>query len=106
MYVEVDGSMNSLLPFRNRVHYRAGRGAHGQGSCMDGAKGEDVVVKVPPGTVVREAGQEEVLLELVCPGQRALVLPGGKGGRGNFAFKCGSNKAPKIAENGEEGLEM
>ncbi|CAK7333101.1 unnamed protein product [Dovyalis caffra] len=106
VYVEVDGSMNSLLPFRNRMHYRAGRGAHGQGSCMNGAKGEDVVVKVPPGTVVREAGNEEVLLEFLCPGQRALVLPGGKGGRGNAAFKCGSNKVPKIAENGEEGLEM
>ncbi|XP_034895742.1 GTP-binding protein OBGC, chloroplastic [Populus alba] len=106
VYLEVDGSINSLLPFRNRVHYRAGRGAHGQGSCMDGAKGEDIVVKVPPGTVVREAGNEEVLLELLSPGQRALVLPGGRGGRGNAAFKCGSNKVPRIAENGEEGSEM
>ncbi|KAB5537453.1 hypothetical protein DKX38_014986 [Salix brachista] len=106
VYLEVDGSINSLLPFRNRVHYRAGRGAHGQGSSMDGSKGEDIVVKVPPGTVVREAGNEEVLLELLSPGQRALVLPGGRGGRGNAAFKCGSNKVPRIAENGEEGLEM
>ena len=106
VYLEVDGSINSLLPFRNRVHYRAGRGAHGQGSSMDGSKGEDIVVKVPPGTVVREAGNEEVLLELLYPGQRALVLPGGRGGRGNAAFKCGSNKVPRIAENGEEGLEM
>jgi len=106
VYLEVDGSINSLLPFRNRVHYRAGRGSHGQGSCMGGAKGEEIVVKVPPGTVVREAGNEEVLLELLSPGQRALVLPGGRGGRGNAAFKCGSNKVPRIAENGEEGSEM
>ncbi|XP_010524752.1 PREDICTED: GTP-binding protein OBGC, chloroplastic [Tarenaya hassleriana] len=106
VYVEVDGSMNSLLPFRNSVHFRAGRGGHGQGKMQNGAKGEDVVVKVAPGTVVREAGKEEVLLELLNPGQRALLLPGGRGGRGNASFKSGTNKAPRIAENGEEGPEM
>ncbi|VAH42498.1 unnamed protein product [Triticum turgidum subsp. durum] len=78
VYVEVDGDMNSLLPFRKSLHYRAGRGAHGQGSQMAGAKGEDVVVKVPPGTVVR----------------------------GNAAFKTGTNKVPRIAEKGEKGPEM
>ena len=106
VYIEVDGSMNSLLPFRNSVHFRAGRGRHGQGSMQDGAKGEDVVVKVAPGTVVREAGREEVLLELLYPGQRALLLPGGRGGRGNASFKSGNNKVPRIAENGEGGSEM
>ncbi|KAG1338626.1 GTP-binding protein OBGC, chloroplastic [Cocos nucifera] len=108
VYVEVDGSMNSLLPFRKTVHFRAGRGGHGQGRKQAGAKGEDVVVKVAPGTVIREAwkgGVEgELLLELVHPGQRALLLPGGRGGRGNASFKSGTNKVPKIAENGEEGL--
>ncbi|EOY06445.1 GTP1/OBG family protein [Theobroma cacao] len=106
VYLEVDGAMNSLLPFRNCVHFRAGRGAHGLGRMMCGRKGEDVVVKVAPGTVVREAGSEEVLLELLHPGQRALLLPGGRGGRGNASFKSGNNKVPKIAENGEEGPEM
>ncbi|GAV73146.1 GTP1_OBG domain-containing protein/MMR_HSR1 domain-containing protein/DUF1967 domain-containing protein [Cephalotus follicularis] len=106
VYVEVDGSMNSLLPFRNSVHFRAGRGAHGMGKMQVGAKGEDVVVKVAPGTVIREAGREEVLLELLYPGQRALLLPGGRGGRGNASFKTGTNKVPRIAENGEEGTEM
>ncbi|VFQ83861.1 unnamed protein product [Cuscuta campestris] len=110
VYVEVDCSMNSLLPFRQSVHFRAGRGGHGQGKKQCGAKGEDVVVKVPPGTVVREAGsggeQGAVLLELLNPGQRALLLLGGRGGRGNASFKSGMNKVPKIAENGEEGQEM
>lgn len=69
------------------------------------------MVLVPPGTVVREAvkgelGESEVLMELVRPGQKALLLPGGRGGRGNAAFKSGSNKIPKIAERGEEGAEM
>ncbi|XP_074588792.1 GTP-binding protein OBGC, chloroplastic [Curcuma longa] len=110
VYVEVDGSMNSLLPFRKNVHFRAGRGGHGKGSKQAGAKGEDVAVKVAPGTVIREAFkggmQGEVLLELMRPGQRALLLPGGRGGRGNASFKSGTNKVPKIAENGEEGAEM
>ncbi|KAI8561595.1 hypothetical protein RHMOL_Rhmol04G0352400 [Rhododendron molle] len=114
VYVEVDGSMNSLLPFRQSMHFRAGRGDHGQGRKMNGAKGADVVVKVAPGTVIREAvegdegerGEGEVLLELLYPGQRALLLPGGRGGRGNAAFKTGTNKVPRIAENGEQGPEM
>lgn len=110
VFVEVDGSMNSLLPFRNSLHFRAGRGSHGQGSKMAGAKGEEVVVKVAPGTVIREAMKDgehgEVLLELLHPGQRALLLPGGRGGRGNASFKSGTNKVPRIAERGEEGPEM
>ncbi|XP_074292289.1 GTP-binding protein OBGC, chloroplastic [Silene latifolia] len=110
VYVEVDGAMNSLLPFRNCCHFKAGRGSHGQGRKMNGAKGEDVVVKVAPGTVIREVRDDgshgEVLLELLYPGQKALLLPGGRGGRGNAAFKSGLNKVPKIAENGEEGPEM
>ncbi|KAL1197803.1 GTP-binding protein OBGC [Cardamine amara subsp. amara] len=118
VFVEVDGSMNSLLPFRKSVHFRAGRGEHGRGKMQSGAKGVDVVVKVAPGTVVRQArevgseaeGEEEeekdVLLELLYPGQRALLMPGGRGGRGNASFKSGMNKVPRIAENGEEGPEM
>ncbi|KAK8946409.1 hypothetical protein KSP39_PZI007361 [Platanthera zijinensis] len=110
VYVEVDGSMNSLLPFRKNLHYRAGRGGHGLGKNQSGAKGEDVVVKVAPGTVIRESGkggvEGEVLLELLKPGQRALLLPGGRGGRGNASFKSGTRKVPKIAENGESGANM
>ncbi|GAB2261685.1 hypothetical protein Droror1_Dr00002682 [Drosera rotundifolia] len=110
VYVEVEGSMNSLLPFRKNIHFRAGRGRHGQGSDQDGCNGEDVVVKVAPGTIIREVGEDgvpgNVLLELLWPGQRALLLRGGRGGRGNGSFKSGTNKVPKIAENGEEGPEM
>ncbi|XP_020595144.1 probable GTP-binding protein OBGC1, chloroplastic [Phalaenopsis equestris] len=110
VYVEVDGSMNSLLPFRKKVHFRAGRGGHGLGRKQMGGKGEDVVVKVAPGTVIKESGKGAVegvlLLELLKPGQRALLLPGGRGGRGNASFKSGARKTPKIAENGEAGPEM
>ncbi|GKE34237.1 GTP-binding protein OBGC, chloroplastic, partial [Tanacetum coccineum] len=76
---------------------------------MNGAKGEDVVVKVPPETVVRAVGKDgvvgDVLLELLYSEDKALLLSGVRGGRGNTSFKSGTNKVPKIAENGEEGLE-
>ncbi|KAI8004125.1 hypothetical protein LOK49_LG08G03146 [Camellia lanceoleosa] len=97
------------IRFEN-IHFRAGRGSHGPGKKQNGAKGEDVVVKVAPGMVIREAAmdgeQGEVLLELLYPGQRVLLLPGGSGGRGNASFKSGTNKVPKIAEIGEEGPEL
>ncbi|GKE53658.1 GTP-binding protein OBGC, chloroplastic [Tanacetum coccineum] len=84
--------------------------SHGQGSKMNGAKGEDVVVKVPPRTVVRAIGKDgvvdDVLLELLYSRDKALLLLGGRGGRGNASFKSGTNKVPRIAENGEEGPEM
>ncbi|GKE99173.1 GTP-binding protein OBGC, chloroplastic [Tanacetum coccineum] len=110
VYLQVDGAMNSLLLFRNSIHFRAGRGSHGQGSKMNGAKGEDVVVKVLPRTVVRAVGKDgvvvDVLLELLYTGDKALLLPGGRGGKGNASFKSKTNKVPRIAENGEEGPEM
>lgn len=112
VYLEADTAMNSLLPFRRQVHFRASRGAHGKGSSREGANGAECVVKVPVGTVVRAAeGQDvggggEVLLELTKPGQKELLLPGGRGGRGNSAFKTGRNKAPQLAEYGEVGAEM
>jgi len=112
VYLEADTAMNSLLPFRRQVHFRANRGAHGKGSSREGANGAECVVKVPVGTVVRATeGQDvggggEILLELTKPGQKELLLPGGRGGRGNCAFKTGRNKTPQLAEYGELGAEM
>ncbi|KAI5068558.1 hypothetical protein GOP47_0016903 [Adiantum capillus-veneris] len=111
VYVRSDPSLNSLLCFRKSVHFRAGRGSHGMGKSQDGAAGTDCIIDVPLGTVIREAGDGisgpgEVLLELTRPGQCELLLSGGRGGRGNTAFKTGRNKTPQLAENGEEGAEM
>ncbi|GKE02278.1 GTP-binding protein OBGC, chloroplastic, partial [Tanacetum coccineum] len=110
VYLQVDGVMNLLLPFRNSIHFRAGRGSHGQRSNMNGAKREDVVVKVSPGTVVRAIGKDrvvgDVLLELLYTEDKSLLLPGGRGGSRNALFKSGTNKVLRIAENGEEGPEM
>ncbi|GKG17697.1 GTP-binding protein OBGC, chloroplastic, partial [Tanacetum coccineum] len=96
----VDGAMNSLLLFRNSIHFRAGRGSHRQGSKMNGGKGVDVVVKVPPRMVVRAVGKDgvvvDVLLELLYIGDKSLLLPGGRGGRGNASFKSRANMELRI----------
>ncbi|KAL0053951.1 hypothetical protein WJX82_001595 [Trebouxia sp. C0006] len=108
VWVQADDSLNSLTTFRKQVHYRADNGRPGGGSNMTGANAEDLIIKVPPGTVIRAKGaaEEEVpLAEVVHSGDRALLMTGGRGGRGNASFKSGWNKAPQIADLGEEGRE-
>lgn len=103
--LEVEPQLNTLVHFKRRSHFKAGRGEHGGGKNMTGASGEDLVVPVPPGTVVRHADSDLLLVDLTEPRQRAVVAHGGKGGRGNAAFKSSTNQAPKIAERGLPGEE-
>ena len=105
VYLVASRSLNTLLGFRRRQHFRAGRGGHGKGKDMQGARGEDCVIEVPLGTVIRDADTGEPVGDLVEQGQRALVARGGRGGRGNRAFASSTNQAPRIAENGEAGQE-
>jgi GTP-binding protein len=101
----VDPNMRTLLDFQSRRHFRAGRGQHGMGSNRHGRKGKDVLVRVPPGTVVYDANTGEMLVDLVEPGQRFVVARGGRGGRGNARFVSSTNQAPREWEPGEEGEE-
>ncbi len=87
------------------MHHRAERGVHGQGANKTGAAGADLTIPVPLGTLVRDAETGELLADLTHAGQRFLVVRGGRGGRGNVAFKSPRNKAPRVAENGELGEE-
>ncbi len=103
---EVDPQLNTLVHFKNRIHFKAERGEHGGGKKMAGAGGGDVVVSVPPGTVVRHAETGVLLADLTEPGQRAIVAHGGRGGKGNTAFKSSTNQAPKVAEKGLPGEEL
>lgn len=108
VWAVADDSINSLLPFRNQAHFRARNGTAGSGSMCDGANGEDLEIPVPLGTIIRRKGAEEgdpPLAELLTHGQRALLLVGGRGGRGNLSFKTGRNTAPAFAEKGEAGQE-
>jgi GTP-binding protein len=103
--LEVDPQLNTLVHFQNRAHFKAGRGAHGKGKNQTGARGEDALVFVPPGTVVRYADTDEVLADLTKPGQRVVVAQGGQGGRGNASFATSTRQAPRLAERGAPGEE-
>ncbi len=105
VYIVADPDLNTLHSFRRKVHFRAERGRHGGGTQKMGASGEDMLIPVPVGTIVRLAESDTVLADLVRAGQKALVARGGRGGRGNAAFKSGRNRAPRLAENGEVGEE-
>jgi GTP-binding protein len=101
--LEVDPQQNTLIYFKGRSHFKAGRGSHGGGKNMTGASGEDVIIPVPPGTVVRDAETGRLVADLTETEQRVVVAQGGQGGRGNTAFKSSTNQAPKIAERGLPG---
>ena len=103
VYIVADQSINTLQRFRRQVHFRAERGKHGGGTKKAGATGEDLLISVPVGTIARIAETDEVVADLVGDGQQALVARGGRGGRGNAAFKSGRNRAPRLSEKGEVG---
>jgi GTPase len=100
-----DFHLSTLLDLTHRQHYRAERGQHGEGSNRTGRSGADVVVPVPPGTVVRDADTGEFLGELLVSGERLVVARGGRGGKGNARFATATRQAPRRWEPGEEGEE-
>lgn len=101
----VDSNLSTLMDFKYKVHYKGKRGEHGQGSNKFGRSAEDLVIKVPTGTVVRDAETGEVLADLVEDGYRYVVAKGGRGGRGNARFASAVHRAPDFAEKGEPGEE-
>ena len=105
VYLVANPHLNTLIGFKRRVHFKAQRGAHGRGKGQKGRQGDDVLVEVPPGTVVRDAETGELIADLMEEGQRALVARGGRGGRGNAAFATSTNQAPRIAERGAPAQE-
>jgi GTP-binding protein len=102
---EVDEGLRTLMDFRFQRHFKAKRGENGRSKSQHGAAAEDLVVKVPPGTVVKDADTGEWIADLTTHGQRAVIARGGRGGRGNIRFATPANPAPEIAENGELGQE-
>jgi GTPase len=102
---EVNEGLRTLMDFRYQRHWKAPRGEHGMSKNQHGKNAKDMIVKVPPGTVVMDAETKEVIADLVENGQRAVIAKGGRGGRGNSRFATPSNPAPELAENGEPGQE-
>lgn len=103
--LEVNRQLNTLVHFQNKAHFKAGRGAHGKGKNQTGARGEDAIIVVPSGTVVRDAATDDLLGDLTEPGQRVIVARGGQGGRGNASFATSTRQAPRLAERGAPGEE-
>jgi GTPase len=103
IYFEASRSYQTLIDQKYQQLYRAGRGEHGRGKDQHGASAEDLVIKVPLGTVVRDSDTGQVVADLTQEGQRALVARGGRGGKGNARFATSTRQAPRIAEPGTPG---
>lgn len=101
----VDEGLRTLLDFRYQRHYKAPKGERGMTKNRHGANAEDMIVRVPPGTVLVDDDTKEVIADMTRHGQEVVVARGGRGGRGNTRFASISNPAPEIAEKGEEGQE-
>jgi len=101
--IEASSDISTLLDQKYRQHYVAGRGGHGRGKNQHGRDGEDVIIRVPVGTVVYDDETGEILADLVHEGQRVVVARGGRGGKGNAAFVTPVNRAPRYAQPGEPG---
>jgi len=100
-----DQAVSSLIDYRYKRHFKAERGTHGKGQIRHGAGGGELVLKVPLGTIVRDAETGEVLGDLTANGQRLVVAQGGHGGRGNIHFVTPTRRAPAFAELGEPAEE-
>lgn len=101
--LEVDSQLATLLDFRYRRKYGAEAGNKGGGANRTGRSGEDLILRVPPGTVVRDQETDELIGELVNPGERLIAARGGRGGKGNAFFATATNQAPRRSQPGEEG---
>lgn len=105
VYMEATANLNTLVDYRYRQHFKAEAGGAGARQKMHGSAGEDVVLAVPCGTVVRDADTQELVADLVEEGQRVMVARGGRGGLGNVHFATSTRQAPREAQNGEPGEE-
>jgi GTP-binding protein len=106
IYFEADLSMNTLVDFHFHQKFSAGNGGDGGGNRQHGKAGEELVIRVPAGTLVRRAETNEMIADLTVKGQRALIAQGGRGGLGNVHFATATHQAPREAQHGEPGEEF
>ena len=102
---EVDPDSNTLIDFRYNRKFKAKNGENGSGAHKYGKSAEDLVIKVPKGTVVKDAETGEIIADLSEDGQRKVILPGGRGGKGNSHFATSTRQVPRFAQDGEKGIE-
>jgi GTP-binding protein len=106
VWLECAANLDTLIDYRYRQHFKAQSGQGGMGQNRSGLAGEDVVIRVPPGTQVFDADQQTLLAEVLRPGQRVRLARGGNGGFGNAHFKSPTNRAPRHANPGQAGEEL
>ncbi|MEO0383537.1 MAG: GTPase ObgE [Pseudomonadota bacterium] len=105
VWAECVAGLNTLIDYRYQQHFKAKKGMHGMGRDRNGAKGDDVVLRLPAGTQITHSETDEVLADMTEIGERILLFKGGNGGFGNAHFKSSTNQAPKNANPGLEGEE-
>lgn len=101
--VQADSNLFTLLDIRYKRIYKAGNGAPGASSLKDGRNGEDVLIKLPVGTMIKDAVTKELIADLSSPGKKIILAKGGKGGKGNSNFATPTRRTPRFAEPGREG---
>ncbi len=106
IYFTVNPDANTLIDFRYNKKFNAENGKNGSGGHCYGKSGEDLYIKVPKGTVIKDAKTEKVIADLSEDGQTELIVPGGRGGKGNSHFATATRQAPRFAQDGEKGIEM
>ncbi|PLR93729.1 GTPase ObgE [Bacillus sp. T33-2] len=102
---QVEEGLRTLMDFRYQRHFKADRGEHGMSKNQHGRNAKDLIVKVPPGTIVTDVETNEVIADLTEHGHQVVIAKGGRGGRGNSRFATPANPAPELSENGEPGQE-
>ncbi len=105
IYFVVDKDLNTLLDFRYKKIFKAENGQNGSGNNCYGKKGEDLYIGVPVGTIIKDSETGKVLADLSSENQKELVLPGGRGGKGNVHFATSTRQAPRFSQDGEKGQE-
>ena len=105
VYFFVDPDANTLVDFRFKKKFKAENGKNGEGAHRYGRSGEDLHIGVPIGTIIKDAETNQVLADLSEKGQEELILPGGRGGKGNSHFATSTRQAPRFSQDGEKGLE-
>ena len=101
--IQAHHNLNTLLDFRYKKKYKAGNGEMGGSSLKDGKDGKDVLIKVPPGTLIKDSESEQILFDLDEDGKEVILAKGGKGGKGNSKFATSTNQTPRYAEDGKPG---
>ena len=97
-----DKSLDSLIDFRFTKHYRAANGNNGEGSNKTGKSGADLIIKVPCGTIIKDAETENIIADMFADGERVVVLEGGLGGKGNARYKTSRRQAPAFSQTGQK----